>query len=133
MLTYSAYCGIATIISSPQSITDNNTALLWEISEGTLLSSLQALHEELYRRRESIDPQNVSPFGDDLDLMALLCHAPELTVRAGPSLSARGSRLSMEPCRIVTSPPVTGLLISIGVYGEYFRQKVSAAMYLTTW
>lgn len=51
--------------------------------------------------------------------MALLCHA-ERKIRGGPCLTAVGPRLSLEPCRIVTSPPVTGLVVSIGVYGESF-------------
>lgn len=108
----------ATAIFPPQHITDGNKEHTWQIPNGTLLCSLQALHEELYCRRESVDVTKALPFGDDLDLMALLCHA-ERKIRGGPCLTAVGPRLSLEPCRIVTSPPLTGLVISIGVYGEH--------------
>jgi hypothetical protein len=104
-------------ILSPQHITDCDVDLSWIIPTGSLLCSLQALHEELCCRRESVNATKISPFDEDFDLMALLCDA-EGKIRGGPSLSAMGSRLSLEPCRIVTSPPVTGLVVSIGVYGE---------------
>lgn len=109
-----------TPVFPPQRIIDLDAKLEWEIVDRTLLQSLNMLYEQLLRKRASVNIKELSPFPDDFDLMALLCLG-ERRIRGEPCLTVDGNCLFSELCRLVTSPALTGLVVSLEVYGMHLH------------
>jgi hypothetical protein len=103
---------------SPQRIVDSDVALSWEIEDEILSQSLQELHNEMLRGRDRVNAQTTWAYSSDLELMCVVCRG-ESNIRGGPYLRTEKERLTLELecCRLVTTPALTGLVMTLEVYG----------------
>lgn len=110
---------LAGAILSPQRISDSDVALSWEIEDEILSQSLQTLHNEMLHGRERVGEQNTWAFTSDLEILSVVCRG-ESKIRGGPYIRTEKERLTLELecCRLVTTPALTGLVMSLEIYGR---------------
>ena len=108
---------LASVLSS-QNVQDSGLDLSWEIEDQALGTCLKTLYNGLKDRRGPFDIKKPGDLASDVDVMSAVCRRlagqrPHLFTEEG------ALTLELECCALVTSPPVTGLILRLETYGMF--------------